>query len=87
MQDLMGERADLMGLVASSWKPNGHRISPAELMEWTPHHIYGVFYQGQSKFTPGTDNLTLLTKHNQTRAANNQRPVAPSWFLPKLRKK
>lgn len=82
----MGGQADLMGLVAGSWKPNGHRISPNELMQWTPHHIYGVFYQGQSKAnTP--DNVTLLAKHNQTRSAKNQRPVAPSWFLPKLRRK
>lgn len=80
----MSEQADLMGLVAASWKPDGVRLSPVELMEWTPHHILGVFYQNTSK-APAPDNLTLLAKHNRTRAANKQQPVAPSWFLPKLR--
>lgn len=83
----MGEGAGLMDLVAASWKPDGVRISPVDLMQWTPHHIYGVFYLDRAKANSAPDNVAILAKHNQTRAANNQRPVAPSWFLSRLRSK
>lgn len=60
-------------------------LTPADLFaRLTPHQLAAVALRPAAP-PAAPDQLAHLAEFNRTRAERGLRPVAPSWFHPKLR--